>query len=139
MTLTAKQEKFAQEWFATGNKTEAYRRAYPSSRNWKESTVNSKASVLSKNGKVKARFEELVKESQERNNTTVDTVDKMLKAAWKVAKDDNKASAMVGAAMGLAKLHGLEAEAAFRMRQEGEGKENGLVDVMKELARRLPD
>ena len=137
MSLTARQEKFAQEWFSTGNKSEAYRRAYESSRRWKESTVNSKASVLSKNGKVQARYEELVKASQERNETSVDTIDKMLKAAWQVAKGDSKAAAMVSAAMGLAKLHGLDVETQARVR-EFSGPTN-MTDVLHELARRLPD
>jgi phage terminase small subunit len=116
--LTAKQQRFAEEWFATGNKTEAYRRAYPGSEKWKESAVNVKASLLSRHDKVVERFGELAKASQDRNDTTVDTIDKMLKNAFVIAKKDVKPSAMVGAAMGLAKLHGLEAEAIHRMKSE---------------------
>ena len=106
MKLTAKQEKFAQEWFATGNKTEAYRRAYKCT-NWKESAINSKASNLSSNVKVLARFEELVNAAQVRNETTVDTIDKMLKDTWDLAKKMGQSGPMVAAASALAKLHGL--------------------------------
>ena len=110
MSLTAKQEKFAQGWFATGNKTEAYRRSY-SFENMSESTINEKASRLASQDKIRARYNELVKASQARNETTVDLIDKMLKKAYAKADQDTKPSAMVGAAMGLAKLHGLEAPA----------------------------
>lgn len=107
MDLTLKQEKFAQEWHKTGNKSEAYRRAYPTSQNWKESAVNTQATILSRNSKVLERFAQLQAESAKRNETDVDTIDKMLKTSWQMAKNINKPSAMVSAAAALAKLHGL--------------------------------
>ena len=57
--LTPKREKFAQELVRTGGQSEAYREAYPSSRNWKSETVHSAASRLAADGKVHARVEEL--------------------------------------------------------------------------------
>ncbi len=137
MALTAKQEKFAREWFATGNKSEAYRRAYESSRKWSENAVNVKASELSRNPKVLDRYEELVTAAQERNETDVDTIDRMLKNAYVVAKKDVKPSAMVSAAMGLAKLYGLDAETKARMNDAKSGSD--MSEVLRELARRLPD
>lgn len=136
MSLTAKQESFAQEWFATGNKSEAYRRAYPSSLKWKENTVNNKASVLSRNDKVLARFEELAKAAQKRNDTTVDLLDKMLKSAFTMAQKELKPSAMVTATMGLSKLHGLDAEARARVAELAGARD--LSDTISELAKRLP-
>lgn len=59
MKLTAKQEKFAQEFILKGIASEAYRIAYPTSLKWPDRTVHSKASLLLSNGKVLARVEEL--------------------------------------------------------------------------------
>ena len=108
MKLTTKQEKFAQEWYATGNKTEAYRTAYDAE-NMSDAVINVKASELSRNGKIAVRYKELSGEGQKRLETTVDTVDAMYKSAWKLAKDNGIPSAMVSAATGLSKLHGLNA------------------------------
>ena len=56
-------EKFAQ-CLATGfSQRKAYRAAYPKSEKWKDTTVDSKASVLAKNDKVLERLLELAKES----------------------------------------------------------------------------
>lgn len=106
MTLTTKQEKFAQEWFSTGNKSEAYRRAY-NAENMAENVINVKATELSQNGKVAVRYKELVEAAQKRNETTVDVLDKMAKNAWAIAKEDRSPSAMNQSVAVLAKLHGL--------------------------------
>lgn len=47
------------EYLKAGNASEAYRRAYPISVNWKESTLNSRASELMANSKVVGRLAEL--------------------------------------------------------------------------------
>lgn len=52
-------ETFAQGMAAGLSQRKAYRAAYPSSKNWKDETVDSKASALMKNGKVLARYNEL--------------------------------------------------------------------------------
>lgn len=57
--LTAKQEKYVQELIKGKSQREAYRIAYPNSVNWKDANVDSKASNLLKNDKVKARYNEL--------------------------------------------------------------------------------
>ena len=108
MSLTPKQEEFAQQWYATGNKTEAYRRAYNCA-GMSESTINKRASELSLDGKIAGRFAELQKAAQKRNNVTVDTVSQMYLEAWHLAKKISNPSAMVSAAGGMAKLHGLNA------------------------------
>ena len=105
--LSAKREKFAQVWFATGNKSEAYRQCYKTE-GLSENTLNANASRLSKHDKVLARYKELQKAAQKRNETTVDTLDKMLKEAWVLAKKTDKPAAMVSAVNGLAKLHGID-------------------------------
>lgn len=59
----ARHEKFAQCMAKGMSQRKAYRAAFPSSETWKDETVDSKASVLAKNGKVLERLEELAKES----------------------------------------------------------------------------
>ena len=108
MPITPKQEKFAQVWHATGNKSEAYRQSY-NCENMSEATINNKAYALSLEGKITARFAEHQKAAQKRNDTTVDTLDAMYKEAWKIGREIKNPSAMVSAVSGLAKLHGLNA------------------------------
>lgn len=58
--LTAKEEKFAREWAKTGNKSEAYRRAY-NCEGWKEGSINTEACKLSQRPNIIQRFDELNK------------------------------------------------------------------------------
>lgn len=78
--LTDQQEHFAR-LVGNGSKlAPAYREAYPSSLKWKDETVWSNASRLARNGKVKARIDELRADAigplavdyQERLNTYAD-------------------------------------------------------------------
>ena len=108
MPLTPKQEKFAQAWHATGNKSEAYRQAY-NAENMTDAAINDEAYRLSVNPEITLRFAELQKAAQKRNNVTVDTVSQMYLEAWHLAKKISNPSAMVSAAGGMAKLHGLNA------------------------------
>ena len=108
LSLTKKQEEFAQQWYATGNKTEAYRRAYNCA-GMSESTINKRASELSLDGKIAGRFSELQKAGQEETKTTVRDLDAMLKDAVELAKSISSPSAIVSAVTALAKLHGLNA------------------------------
>ena len=57
--LTLKQEKFCIEYIETGNASEAYRRAYSTSK-MKESTINRKAKYTIDLGKIKARVNALM-------------------------------------------------------------------------------
>lgn len=106
MGLTVKEERFAEEWYATGNKSEAYRIAYDAE-NMSEKTINNKAYALSKKGGIRARYEQLLKEGQNRLETNIETLDSMYKESFEVAKQSNNSSGMVSATAGLAKLHGL--------------------------------
>ena len=56
-------ETFAQEISLGKSQRKAYRSAFPTSVNWKDETVDSKASHLAKNDKVMARIRELQEES----------------------------------------------------------------------------
>ena len=57
--LTIDQERFIQELIKGKSQRKAYRIAYPKSENWKDKTVDEKASRLFNNDKVKARYKEL--------------------------------------------------------------------------------
>ena len=63
--LTDKREKFAQNLNAGLSQRQAYREAYPKSRNWKDATVDKRASELFKNREVLGRYQELQKEKAE--------------------------------------------------------------------------
>lgn len=106
MTLTPKQEAFAQAYLETGNGSEAYRRAY-NAENMKENVVHVKACELLKNGKVAVRLTELQKRAQKRHDITIDSLTEMLKEDRALARDLEQTSAAVSAVMGLAKIHGL--------------------------------
>lgn len=57
--LTKQQEAFIQEVIKTGNQRQAYRKAYPGSRKWKDESVDSEASRLLNSPKVSTRYSEL--------------------------------------------------------------------------------
>ncbi|MEX2784459.1 terminase small subunit [Streptococcus sp. H49] len=60
--LTPKQELFVQGIISGLSQRQAYRKAYPSSQNWKDSTVDSNASRMLQNTKVLARYRSLLKQ-----------------------------------------------------------------------------
>ena len=64
--LTTKQERFVQELIKGKSQRQAYRIAYPSSKEWKDEAVDSKASTLFKNDKVRQRYDELYKKTEEK-------------------------------------------------------------------------
>lgn len=106
MSLTPKQEAFAQAYIETGNASEAYRQAGYST-NATAKTINESASRLLGDRKVSARVEELKAQHVERHNVTIDTIREMLLEDRQFARELEAASASVTATMGLAKLYGL--------------------------------
>ncbi|MCD8208502.1 MAG: hypothetical protein LUD72_11235 [Bacteroidales bacterium] len=60
---SGKQERFVRNLIDGMSQRQAYRDAYPTSEGWPDATVDSKASVLAKNGKVLERYNELQKEA----------------------------------------------------------------------------
>lgn len=135
-TLTTKQEKFVQEWYATGNKTEAYRRAY-NAKNMTSKTINERASRLSTETKISARYAQLMEVSQERSASTVHKLDAMLNEAYQAAREASKPSAMVSACMALMKLHGHDAETRNKLENGTNGPD--MAEWLRELALMLPD
>lgn len=60
--LTPKQELFIQGIISGLSQRQAYRQAFSTSKKWKDSTVDVKASELLQNGKVLVRYRELLKQ-----------------------------------------------------------------------------
>lgn len=69
--LTPRQEAFALELAKGESQAAAYRIAYPQSRRWKDSSVWPKASAMAKNGKVRARVDELQSIAGMENQITI--------------------------------------------------------------------
>lgn len=86
--LTAKQEKFVQELIKGKSQREAYKAAY-NAKNMKDNTIDSKACVLLKQGKVKARYDELrgkvIKRTEEK---AIITAEEIIQGIADIAKDD---------------------------------------------------
>lgn len=109
MTLTIKQENFAQAYVETSNQSEAYRRAY-NAENMKAETVHKRASELMQNGDVAGRIAELKQEHAQRHAVTIDMIRDMLLEDREFAKEMESASSAVTATATLAKLYGLLSE-----------------------------
>lgn len=64
--LTQQQEAFVAALVSGKSQREAYFEAYPKSRNWKPESVDSKACTLFKKDKVRARYDQLIREYQDK-------------------------------------------------------------------------
>ena len=136
--LTEKQSEFVRLWFETGNQTTAYRTAYEVNKTIKLSAHARSACKLAKLPHVRAAYDKMRTNAQKKSTVTVATIEKMLRRAYGVAKKDLKPGGMVQAAMGLTKLYGLDAETQHRMSAEADSAAS-MTEVLRELARRLPD
>lgn len=113
--LTGKQEKFAQAFVETGDASEAYRRAYDTSR-MNPASVNRKAHDCKEHVKISARVEQLRAKHAKSHGITVDTLlaklDKVYDAAMDTGEGESmrpaQAAAATGAVMAQAKLLGLD-------------------------------
>ncbi|MFY0996145.1 terminase small subunit [Pseudomonas juntendi] len=105
--FTDKMELFCLAYVETGNASEAYRRSYNTA-NMADKTAQREGYNLLQNPLVQARIEELRIKVMERHEITVDTLLAELEEARLLGKETDKASAMVTASMGKAKLLGLD-------------------------------
>lgn len=105
--FTEKMELFCLAYIETGNASEAYRRSYNTT-NMADKTAQREGYNLLQNPLVQARIEELRTKVMERHEITVDTLLAELEEARLLGKETGKASAMVTASMGKAKLLGLD-------------------------------
>lgn len=64
--LTTKQEKYVQGLVAGLSQREAYRKAYPSAKEWKDKTVDNRASELYNSREVLGRYSELMSEHKDK-------------------------------------------------------------------------
>ena len=62
VSLTAKEEKYVRGLVTGLTQRKAYREAYPNSKDWKDRTVDSRASELFKKSNVLGRYKELMEE-----------------------------------------------------------------------------
>lgn len=137
--LSAKREQFVQEWFVTGNKSEAYRKVYNTKKHTAKS-IHESASRLSKDVKVLSRYQELVEASKERSGATVDSVGVTLKDAIELAKCSGSPSGMVSGCLALMKLYGLDAETRHRVEASKNAEEEMTPsEYLKQLADLLPN
>jgi len=120
MALTQQQELFAQFFVATGHASEAYKKAYPKSQKWKESSVNEKASKLK--AKIKPRIEEL---KAELANKFLWTREQSTKALIGVINSPDKSSDIVAAVKVLNDMEGFTAA----KKHEITGANGGAIEV----------
>lgn len=72
--LNKQEEHFVLYFFEGYSQIDAYRKAFPKSKNWKDTTVSPKASSLLKSDKIKARLGELRESVQEATQITAERV-----------------------------------------------------------------
>lgn len=107
MTLTLKQEAFAEAYVETGNACESYRRAYDVSPDCKPRTIEKRSGELLKNGAVTGRLAELKAANAQRHEITVDgLIDMAMRAYNKAMGEPKGASAAVSAVMAIARITG---------------------------------
>ena len=112
-------ERFVQEYHATGNASEAFRRARPHAAKWKENSVNSRACQMLSEAKVQQRLEELQAEAAV-GTTSPWTASRRAGGGSREAHATGQISAAVSAIMGKAKLHGLVVDKQEQKRVAGE-------------------
>lgn len=120
MALTPKQEGFAQDYVATGNASEAYRRNYSASA-MKPTTVAVEACKLLDSPNVSQRVGTLRGQLARRNAITVDDLIKELEEARIAAltAESPQSAAAVGATMGKAKLLGMDKQIIDHQSSDG--------------------
>lgn len=106
MSLTTRQEAFAQAVASGKSQSEAYREAYPAAAKWKSDAVWSAASRLMANSKVSARVEAIRAELAERG---LWSREQSVKVLSEIAAAGEKDSDRVRAVAELNKMHGFEA------------------------------
>ncbi len=107
--LTQKQENFCAAYIETGNASEAYRKAY-NSVSMSEKTVWEKASRLLKEGKVRARLEELRTPATESAQITLSQHLSKLEELRELAKEEGKYGPAIQAEIARGKAAGLYVE-----------------------------
>ena len=116
--LTSKQEKYVQGLVAGLSQRQAYREAYPNSIDWKDRTVDSRASELLKKSNVLGRYNGLMEEHKNKalwtREEAINELKWLYKQAIKSIEDQDEgyvrqgtSSALLGAIQELNKLEDL--------------------------------
>ena len=116
--LTAKEEKYVQGLVTGLSQRKAYREAYPNSIDWKDRTVDSRASELLKKSNVLGRYNELMEEHKNKalwtREEAINELKWLYKQAIKSIEDQDEgyvrqgtSSALLGAIQELNKLEDL--------------------------------
>jgi phage terminase small subunit len=104
--LTPKMERFAQEVASGKSQAEAYRTAYDA-KNMGADTIHSKASILAKDDRVRARVDEIRMPIIKAKQLTLETHLEDLKALRNMAIKDGKLSAAINAEIARGKAAGV--------------------------------
>ena len=118
VSLTAKEEKYVRGLVTGLSQRKAYREAYPSSKDWKDRTVDSRASELLKKGNVLGRYNELMEEHKNKalwtREEAINELKWLYQQAIKSIKEQDEgyvrqgtSSALLGAIQELNKLEDL--------------------------------
>ena len=107
--LTIKQEKFARKYVATGNASEAYRRAYKTG-NMTAPVIHKEACLLLQNPKVSVMVDELKAQHSDFQDITFEEIGGYLRRAVDGATAAGQHGAASQAAVALGKLAGLYVE-----------------------------
>ena len=118
VSLTAKEEKYVQGLVTGLSQRKAYREAYPNSIDWKDRTVDSRASELFKKSNVLGRYNELMEEHKNKalwtREEAINELKWLYKQAIKSIEDQDEgyvrqgtSSALLGAIQELNKLEDL--------------------------------
>lgn len=109
MSLTPKQEAFAQAIADGKTQSDAYRSAFDVSPTTKPETIHKRASELMSDGEVTGRVEELKQALSAKALWTREMSVKALARAYKIAEDTRNPSGMTGAVKELNAMHGFNA------------------------------
>lgn len=104
--LNEQQERFCRAIVEGKSQRDAYLAAGYKPAN--ENATDGSASRLLRSAKVQSRIAELRKPVTKRMEVTLESVTEMLKEDRELARKNNQTGAAVAAAMGIAKLHGLD-------------------------------
>jgi phage terminase small subunit len=122
--LTPQQEKFVQEYIATSNASEAYKRAYPNALKWKQDSVKSKAYKMLQRDYIGNRIAQLQQKTQEKFEVTLESIIAEFDDAIKFAKELKTVPPIVKAITKKAELMGLFKE---------HNRQNGVSDLANAL------
>ena len=127
MSLTAKQEAFAQNVASGMTQADAYRTAY-NAVNMKQDSVHVNASKLMASAKITQRVAELRSKLAQKQLWTREMSVKALVKAYKVAEGGGQSTAMTAAVKELNVMHGYNAPIALDLTTLGESMQPKIIE-----------